>query len=45
MSTYSVRNEVIAVGNPYMPGGNHGQDKAKAMAHFRALEMAAHKEG
>lgn len=27
-----------------VPGGNHKQDKDEAMRHFRALEMAAHKE-
>jgi hypothetical protein len=27
-----------------VPGGDHGRDKAKALAHFRALEMAAHGE-
>lgn len=27
-----------------VPGGNHGSDKGKAMAHFRALEAAYHRE-
>jgi len=27
-----------------VPGGDHGRDKKKALAHFRALEMAAHGE-
>jgi hypothetical protein len=28
-----------------VPGGDHGRDKKKALAHFRALEMATSGEG
>lgn len=30
--------------NEVVPGGDHGRDKKKALAHFRALEMATSEE-